>query len=99
VNLKNQLKIYLEKRDITAAQLAKKAGVSKQVISLWLNGGSPRKVDQIKLVADALGTTVDHLCFGTGVQSNARQPQEFDYLPSDEWMSGLFEIKVRRVKK
>lgn len=101
VNLKNQLKLYLEKRDMTAAKLAKLAGISKQVLSLWLNGGSPRKVEQIKSVADVLGTTVDHLCFGSGTQAskNSTTPDDFDYLPSDEWMSGLFEIKIRRVKK
>lgn len=101
VNLKNQLKLYLEKRDMTAAQLAKRSGISKQVLSLWLNGGSPRKVEQIKSVADVLGTTVDHLCFGTGFQGSksATTPDDFDYLPTDEWLSGLFEIKIRRVKK
>lgn len=86
---------------MTAAQLAKLSGISKQVLSLWLNGGSPRKVEQIKSVADVLGTTVDHLCFGSGFQisKSATTPDEFDYLPTDEWLSGLFEVKIRRVKK
>ena len=99
VNLKHQLKLYLEKKDITAAQLAKKAGVSKQVISLWLNGGAPRKMEQIRSVAEVLGTTIDHLCFGTGIQSSSRSTDDFDSLPSDEWLSGIFEIRIRRVKK
>lgn len=98
VNLKSQLNLYLEKKELSAAQLAKKSGVSKQVISLWLNGGSPRKIQQIKLVADALGTTVDQLCFGTGLLKSL-DSSGFENLPTDEWLSGLFEIKIRRVKK
>ncbi len=96
MNLKKQLALYLDNRGLTAAQLAKKAGVSKQVLSLWLAGGAPRKLEQVKAVADALGTTVDQLCFGAGVEKSAEESK--GKFPDDEWMSGKFEIKVRRIK-
>lgn len=99
MNLKNQLKHYLDKNDLTAAQLAKKAGISKQVISLWMNGGSPKNIQSVKAVADIFGVTVDHLCFGTDIKFTQTSNDNFDILPTDNWMSGLFEIKIRKIKQ
>jgi len=97
MTLKKQLELYIEHRGTTAAKLAAKAGVSKQVLSLWLGGGSPRKIEQVKAVADVLGVSVDHLCFGSGIELG--QGGSKDSFPDDEWMSGKFEIKVRRIKE
>lgn len=97
MNLQNQLKLYLDIEDLTAAQLSKKSGVSKQVISLWLKGASPKNIEQVKSVAEVLKTNVDHLCFGDGKE--AKKKSEFESLTEDEWFSGQFEIKIRRIKK
>jgi len=66
MNLKFQLRVYLENRKMTASQLARLADVPKQSISDWLGGSIPRDLQKLKRVADALQTTVDHLAFGTG---------------------------------
>ncbi|WP_413569182.1 helix-turn-helix domain-containing protein [Bdellovibrio sp. HCB117] len=92
--LKNQLKLFLEHKELSATQLSKRSGVSKQVISLWLAGGSPRKLEQIKSVAETLDTTIDHLCFGSGLHSQSDEPQ----LTGTDWFSGIFEMKIRRLK-
>jgi transcriptional regulator with XRE-family HTH domain len=97
MNLQNQLKLYLEIEDLTAAQLSKKSGVSKQVLSLWLKGASPKNVEQVKSVAEILKTTVDNLCFGSGKEP--KKKSDFDSISDDEWLSGAFEIKIRRIKK
>lgn len=97
MNLKNQLKFYLQKDDLTAAQLSKKSGVSKQVLSLWLKGASPKNVQQVKMVAEILKTSVDNLCFGDGKEP--KKKSEFDSMSEDEWFSGQFEIKIRRLMK
>ena len=94
MNLKNQLKLYMQQNDLTASKLASRSGVSKQVLSLWLSGGSPRKIEQVKKVADYFATSVDHLCFGVGMEKAQTINQT---IPDDEWLSGVFEIKVRRV--
>jgi len=94
VRLKENLRTHLDKQGITAAQLAKRAGVSKQVLSTWLNGASPRKIEQVKKVADSLSVSVDELCFGSKMPTAQDQ---FPF-PSDQWISGVFEIKVRKVK-
>jgi transcriptional regulator with XRE-family HTH domain len=92
MNLKIQLKILLELNSITAAQLARQTGVSKQVLSLWLSGAEPKSLTHVKKVAEALNTTVDHLCFGNG------HPLSPKILELEEIIgSGLFEIRLKRV--
>lgn len=101
MNLKYQLKLYLELRELTATQLARKAQVSKQLISLWLSGSPPKNVAHIKRVADVLGTTVDNLVYGDGEENFATRPTQsasLDSLLGNEWLSGRFEIKLRRIK-
>lgn len=99
MNLKTQLKFYLNKRGMSASELARKAGVSKQLLSQWLNGAEPRKVQQVKKVADALGTSVDHILFGSGEDRERMRVTELDALLGDGWIGGVFELQIRRIKK
>lgn len=99
MNLKKQLRYILELKGITAAELARRSGVSKQVISLWLTGGHPKNIEQVKKVAEVLNTSVDHLVFGDGADVEGQKTLELDALLGSEWISGLFEVRFRRVKK
>lgn len=99
MNLKNQLKTYLDYRGISAAELSRKSGVSKQVLSLWSGGAKPKNIEQVKKVADCLGVTLDYLLFGEGVDQTSERVTELDALLGDEWLTGQFEIKIRRIKK
>jgi transcriptional regulator with XRE-family HTH domain len=99
MNLKNQLKALLVHRNMTAAELSRKSGVSKQVLSLWLGGAKPKNVDQIKSVSDALSVTVDHLLFGNSEINREKPGDGLHALLGDDWISGAFEIKLRRIKK
>lgn len=99
MNLKAQLRFYLDKRGMSAAELARKAGVSKQVLSLWSGGAKPKNIDQAKRVAIALGTTLDNLMFGNGVDDASEKATELDALLGTGWVSGLFEVRFRRVRK
>jgi transcriptional regulator with XRE-family HTH domain len=97
MNLKSQLKLYLELKGLTAAELARKSGVSKQVLSLWLGGAKPKNLDQLKSVANALGTTTDHLAWGTG-DDQKEKTTLLESLLGDEWLAGKFEIRIRKIK-
>lgn len=99
MNLKSQLKLYLKHTGMNASQLAKKAAVPRQSLSDWIGGSKPRDIAQVKKVAAVLGTTVDHLVFGDGLDENAQKITELDALLGDEWVSGLFEVRFRRVKR
>lgn len=96
MNLKKQLKHHMKQRDISAAKLSRMSGVSRQVLSQWLAGVAPRKLDQVKAVADALCTTVDDLCWGDG--DTVKSTASIDSIPQDDWFSGRFEVKLRRIK-
>ena len=99
MNLSKQLKFFLKARNLTAAELSRRSKVSKQVLSLWTNGAAPKRVVQVKQVADALGTTVDNLLFGDGKDLRSERVTELDALLGDGWVSGLFEVRFRRVRK
>jgi len=95
--LKQQLKLLLRKNDLNASQLARKSGLPRQTINDWLGGSPPRDVRQVKKVADALAVSVDHLCFGSAEESESKQT-DISSLLGDEWIGGVFEMKIRRVK-
>jgi transcriptional regulator with XRE-family HTH domain len=99
LTLKHQLKLFLAHHDMSAAELSRDSGVSQQVLSLWLRGGDPKKTTQLKKVADVFKTSVDHLCFGDGLDLEAQRVTELDALLGDEWISGLFEVRFRRIKR
>ena len=97
MKLKSRLRHLLDRHDLTAAQLSRKAGVSQQVISSWLRGAEPKKVTQVKLVADALNVSMDSLCFGDKDVDKEDTPDLASNL-NNEYFTGLFEVKIRRIK-
>ena len=96
--LRQQLRAILKEQDFTAAQLARKSGLPRQTISDWLAGSPPRDIRQIKKVADALKVSVDFLCFGDEL-ADKDDGASLDSLLGDGWLSGIFEVRLRRVKK
>ena len=99
MNLKRQLAGLLDHRGMTAAELSRKSGVPKQALSRWLGGQAPKDVTQVKRVADALGVTLDHLLFGSSIEDESRKITDISSLVGDGWLGGVFELRLRRVKK
>ena len=64
LKLKYVLRDLLKQKDMTAAQLSRKAKVPKSVVSDWLSGANPRNLSQLMRVAKNLGVTLEMLCFG-----------------------------------
>lgn len=95
MKLKDNLLQLLRDSDWTAAQLSRKSGVSKQVLSQWLNGASPKNIDQIKAVASAFNTTVDRLCFGPTESSSSTIIEQH----LGEIHAGKFEVILRKLKE
>lgn len=98
MNLRRQLALYLEMRSLTLPELARKSGVSRHTLFGWSSGQKPRDIAQLHKVATVLQTTVDHLCFGDGVDDQSRRVTELDALVGDGWVGGLWEVKFRRVR-
>ncbi len=90
MNLKTQLRLFLQSRGLSASELARMADVPKQSISDWLGGTLPRDIQKLKRVADVLRTSVDHLVFGDGI-SHAPQPNTNPKVDDPEWVKVEFE--------
>ena len=101
MTFKKQLRLYLDTRGMSGSTLARAAKVPKQSISDWLSGTNPRDVRQVKKVADSLKVSIDHLMFGTGIEeaeAASDSKPNLTTLIGDEWITGRFEIKLRRLK-
>ena len=96
MNLKSHLFSLLDSREMTASALSRKSGVPKQTISDWLAGRKPRDITQVKKVATVFGLSIDELCYGTKPQAQAARLQPND--TGADWISGVFEVRIRRVK-
>lgn len=92
MKLKTNLRLFLAKRDLTAAQLSRATLVPKATVSDWLAGASPKNLSQLKKVADYLSCSVDDLCFG-----NPEKPVQIEHL-QDQINLGNFEVVLRKIK-
>ena len=64
IRLKKNIKKYLYYKDVKASDLSRLSGVSKQTISDWTAGLSPKGFINLKKLAITLNTTIDELLFG-----------------------------------
>ena len=97
MNLKRLLRYYLDLRQMTAAELARRSHISPQTISNWLNGGVAKDINKVKQVADSLGTTLDNLIYGSGLGSD--QAVELRQILADgHTIKGLFEVEIKMVR-
>jgi transcriptional regulator with XRE-family HTH domain len=94
VKLKQTLLTLLDKNDLTAAQLSRKAMVPKQNLHNWLQGAKPRDVEQIKRVADTLHVSMEYLLFGIKEKSTNPLLDK-----ADEISAGAWEVILRKTKK
>jgi transcriptional regulator with XRE-family HTH domain len=102
MNLKKQLSAYLKAKNISASELSRITGIPKQSISDWLAGSNPRDIRLVKKVADVFSVSIDHLFFGEGVEEKQNQAPlvsvKVENSGEEEWISGVFEGKFRRLK-
>lgn len=94
MNLKNQLRRYLEYSNFTVSELSRKAQVPKSTIHEWLQGSMPRNIDKLKSLANTLDVSLDHLCYGEGIICLDKNP--LDKL-QDEIHAGKFEVVLRPI--
>lgn len=88
--LSKRLKAILEEQGMRAADLARKSGVPRSVLSDWMAGAAPKHLVQVMTVAQVLGTDIEDLCFGVA------RPGQGEI--NGAWVVGVFEGRIRRVK-
>lgn len=58
-------KALLKEKDITGAQLGRRIGVSRALVSAWMRGKSVPRTPYVPKIAEALGVSVEEIvnCF------------------------------------
>ncbi len=96
LQFREQFQKLLDINDLSISKLARITNISKQTLSNWQNGGSPRDIHKVKRVADALKVSVDELLYGT---KESKPLLLESLLESGRPIKGIFEIELRMVKK
>jgi transcriptional regulator with XRE-family HTH domain len=101
MTLKTQLRAFLKTKGMTAADLSRASNVPKQSISDWLAGTPPRNLDHLKRVANVFRVSIDELLFGDKpkTESESEKVADLDSILGDQWVSGVFEVRFRRLRK
>lgn len=103
--LRHNLAAVLRAKAMTAAELSRQTGVAKQVLSDWMAGVQPRKLEQLYVVAKRLGVSMDLLCFAKsevellsdrkkgGSAGLEQSPEETGF----QELRGRYEVYFRRI--
>jgi len=98
MKLKGQLRFYMEKTGLSISKIASKTKIPKSSLADWVSGAHPRDIGQVKRLSNFFNTSLDNLLFGTG-EETVEETKDLDDLLGDNWITGLFEIKLRRVSR
>lgn len=80
---------------MSATELARRSHISRKTLQNWLAGQHPRDFGQLKSLCDIIGCSLDTLIYGEGFDQKSTDARMFD---EGTWISGVFEVKVRRIK-
>ena len=96
--LNSHLKQLLKRKDMTVAQLSRATAIPPQTLNNWLSGQEPRKLSQVKIVADYFGVSLDELLYKIEIPEQRKINTDIREF-SEEINAGIFEVVLRRVKK
>jgi transcriptional regulator with XRE-family HTH domain len=100
--LRQNLAAVLRHKGMTAAELSRATGVAKQVLSDWMAGVQPRKIEQLYLVAQTLGVSLEDLCFAAEDELSKLKSSPFTAGASAgqdglSELKGKYEVYFRRI--
>lgn len=68
-----RLKSLIEERKITVGLLSQRTDVPVKSLYHWLAGQTPKKLGNIRSVAQFFGVSMEHLLFGEAIRQDAQQ--------------------------
>ena len=68
----------LRESRISQSDFADAIGVSKSIVTLWINGKSYPRIDTIQKIADYFGVSTDYLVTGNRVVKNLKAADHFE---------------------
>lgn len=90
--LANQLKKLLMKHDLTVAKLSRVTGASQKTLHSWLDGKQPKKLIEVKRVADYFDVSLDYLLFNVTKHEKKISIEDL----KEEISLGVLELIVRK---
>lgn len=93
MEISKQLEKLLNDSGINVSQLARDVGISSKTLHNWTTGQKPRDIDQVKLVADYFGVSMDELCFGLKASPSVVNFENH----KDEINAGIYEVVLRKI--
>jgi len=94
MKLQKTLKALMAKHGLNIPRLSKLTGISRQTLSNWATGQTPRNIEQVRIVAKHFNVSMEYLCFEEEVPK--KNPIE-EY--QDEINAGTFDVILRRNRK
>lgn len=83
----------LREKKLTAKVLSQKTGVSQSTISTWsLPKAKPRNIDDVALVAEYLGVSLNFLLFG-----EVDRPTDLEQVQGEVVLSGIYRLRLEKL--
>lgn len=87
MRIARNIKNHISAEKLSLSDFAKKVHIPASTLHGWLNGATPKNIQDIKKVADYFGISVDELCFGEKMKDVKRtnikvliEDQEFELI-------------------
>ena len=88
MQLAKRLRQLVGQHQLTIPELSRHTGVPVNTLHNWLSGQAPRKLEQVKQVAEFFNVTLDDLIFGQEIRIEPTKLPEL-------LMTGQYEIVIR----
>lgn len=83
----------LKDKGLTAKEVSKLTGISTSTLSTWtLPKAKPRNIEDVALVAEVLGTSLNFLLFG-----ELDKPSDLNQIQGETVLQGVFRLKLERL--
>lgn len=99
VDMKNNLKICRENKNMTAKEVSKKIGVTKQAVYNMETGKSNPSVDTLMKFAKLYSVSVDYLLGLTNFENFKSQYEHLQSLEGDELFAALDALSINKWTK
>lgn len=91
LKLREVLKALLQQHAMSARQLSRETGVPPATIASYLAGRGQLRPEQVALVADRFGVSLDYLLFGQDVRATT-----LENISTQELFSGWLKVRIER---
>ena len=97
MRFKENIQFLMASNDVSMTDLSKATSVPLSTLHGWTQGVEPKKIEQVKNVADFFGVTLDFIFYG--IESEEIETENNFKKYDEDIMAGVYEVILRPVKK